>query len=110
MKAATTEGLFEAIAAKTVSSNQGVAPGKMMTAPALKFKGKVFAFYWEEKMGFKLGKDRDLATEFSIADFEFLSPFKNKPPMTAWYMVGAEYQAQWEALTLAALKWMVAQK
>ena len=58
-------------------------------------------------MGFKLGKGRDLATEFGIADFGFLSPFKNKPPMTAWYMVGADYQAQWEAMTLAALGLMV---
>ena len=36
----------------------GVAIGKMMSSQAVKCKGKVFVFFHQEKMTFKLGNNR----------------------------------------------------
>lgn len=76
----------------------GVAVGKMMSSPAIQCKGKVFAFFHNEKMTFKLGKDFD-PDSYGLMDWGYLSPFKNKPPMTAWVIVPFEEKEKWEALT-----------
>lgn len=99
----TPEELFETIVEEFTNTNTDVMPGKMMSSPALKYKGKVFAFFWNNQMTFKLGKGRDLEAEFGISDYEFLSPFKNKPPMNGWYVVPSQYADQWSALTQEAL-------
>lgn len=99
----TPEELFETIVEEFSTTNQEVLPGKMMSSPALQYKGKVFAFFWKEQMTFKLGKERDLEAEFGIAEYDFLSPFKNKPPMKGWYVVSSQYADQWPTLTQEAL-------
>lgn len=77
--------------------------GKMMSSPGLKYKNKVFAFLWKDKMGFKLGKDYDMG-KHAIHNWEYLSPFKTKAPLTAWYIVDESYHDLWKDLTLIALK------
>lgn len=101
-----SELLFEAILVKLCREHEGVAAGKMMTAPAIKYKGKVFAFYHKNAMTFKLGKGRDLKEEFGVEQYSFLSPFKNKPPMKAWYIISETYEKQWEILAVKALSLM----
>lgn len=81
---------------------QGVTAGKMMTAPALKYDNKVYAFFWEDEMTFKLGKDYDIQAH-GVNEIRFLSPFKQKPPMTAWYIVGNDQMALWQELLDRAL-------
>ncbi len=93
--------LFEALLSKFCKQD-GVAPGKMMSAPAMKYRGKVFAFFYKEEMTFKLGKDFD-ADAYGISNWTYLSPFKNKPPMKAWITVSATQSNLWEALTQKAL-------
>jgi hypothetical protein len=97
------EGLFDQILAE----NSDVEPGVMMREPALKCKGKVFAFYYADKdaMCFKLGKEYGIEGH-GITDYDFLSPFKNKPPMYAWYMVGDHHKSTWEELAYVALEAM----
>jgi len=87
------------------SKKNGVAPGKMMTAPALKTKGKVFAFFHEESMTFKLGKDFD-PNAYGLQSWSYLSPFKNKPPMKAWFAVPYTQKEVWEELCTLALEKM----
>ena len=79
-----------------------VTEGKMMSSPALHFKGKVFAFFSrKERMVFKLGKDFPLdSIEKSVQEF---NPFKNKGPLTGWYELPFENKNQWEEMTLLAL-------
>ena len=96
------QSLYETIAGKYLKET-GVAEGKMMSSPALKFNKKVFVFFHQDKMCFKLGKDFDL-TPFGIANFEFLSPFKNKPPMKAWYILNYADGKHWDELTKMALQ------
>ncbi len=80
-----------------------ISLGKMMTASGLKWKTKVFAFFYEDAMTFKLGKDYAIE-DHEIADFAFLSPFKTKPPMKAWYIISAKYMDKWESLTNIAYR------
>jgi hypothetical protein len=77
----------------------------MMTAPGLKYKGKVFAFYHKGKMGFKLGPKMDPG-EFGLKNWEHLSPFKTKPPFKNWFIIDEEYHMFWKALALAAMEQM----
>lgn len=82
--------------------NKGVAPGKMMSSTAIQCKGKVFSFYHKNKMTFKLGKDFD-PDAYGLHGWAYLSPFKNKPPMTGWIVVPFEEKEHWEALADLAL-------
>jgi len=94
--------MFESLVDK-FSKKTGVAQGKMMTAPALKTKGKVFAFFHEEKMTFKLGTGFD-PDAFGLKQWDYLSPFKNKPPMKAWFAVPYTQKEVWEELCGLALE------
>ena len=85
---------FESLFDQYIDNYPEIEYGKMMSAPALRKGGKVFAFFHDGCMTFKLGKNRDLSTEFGVDHFRFLSPFKNKPPMTAWYQIGYDYADQ----------------
>ena len=97
------ESLFDSL----IASEEDVSPGVMMREPALKCNGKVFMFYYEvkEAMCFKLGKNYPIE-EHGVSVYSHLNPFKNKPPMTAWYLVGREYEEQWASLADVALAGM----
>jgi hypothetical protein len=99
--------IYENLFDQLIAENSDVGPGVMMREPALKCKGKVFAFYYADQnaMCFKLGKEYGIESH-GISDYEFLSPFKKKPPMYAWYMVGDQHQAAWEELAYVALEAM----
>lgn len=94
------EDLFDSF----IEEFDDVGPGVMMREPAVTFRNKVFMFYYADKgaMCFKLGKGFQI-DEF-VESFEFLSPFKNKPPMYAWYLVSADEQHAWEELAHLALE------
>ena len=53
------EILFRKIAEKLATENDSVSPGKMMSSPGIKCKNKVFAFYYNKQMVFRLGKEFD---------------------------------------------------
>ncbi len=93
---------FEKITTHFCTSYQGVTKGKMMSAPAIHFHGKVFAFLSSKnKMVFKLGDA--ISTEELGGIMTVFSPFKNKKPMKGWYEVDVAFEHNWEKLTLRAL-------
>jgi hypothetical protein len=97
------EAAFDAIV-EEFAARDGVEAGRMMSSPALTTRGKVFCFFDGQQMVFKLGKDADR----SRADLEgatYLSPFKTKPPMTAWLCVPFQSTDRWS--TLAEEAWGV---
>ena len=98
---------YDQIVERLTGSLQGVTEGLMMREPALKYRDKVFAFYFQDKnaMTFKLGKNYHIESH-GITDYEFLSPFKNKPPMSGWYVVPDQYADLWEELSRLALETM----
>ncbi len=87
-------------------AENGVSSGKMMSSPGICFKGKVFAFFWNEKMTFRLGKNFALEEKFGISEFEFLNPFKNKPPMKGWYVIDEKHVKKWPEIAQEALTQM----
>lgn len=96
------ELVFDQIVDEFVAADIGVVVGKMMSSPGLKINNKVFAFYHQQTMGFRLGKTFD-PDAFGSNTARFLSPFKNKPPMKAWFIVDAEEKELWQPLAHEAL-------
>lgn len=97
------ETLFNHISDKFCLDESDVHLGKMMSSPGLQYKGKVFAFYFRDRMGFRLGSDFDMK-KFRLKSVEPLNPFKTKPPLKGWYVVTQDEKAKWERLTDMALQ------
>lgn len=86
------------------SDPTNIKPGKMMSAPALKYKDKVFIFFSKpEHMVFKLGKDfkPEQNAYSNIAPF---NPFKNKGPLAGWFQVPFQSKEHWPELANQALQ------
>ncbi|RDY59851.1 hypothetical protein [Flagellimonas nanhaiensis] len=79
-----------------------VTEGKMMSSPAIHYKGKVFAFYSRtNNMVFRLGKEYPVdKLDMEMTEF---SPFKSKKPLSGWYEVGFGQHHHWDNLTQVAL-------
>jgi TfoX/Sxy family transcriptional regulator of competence genes len=101
--------LFDKIADEVSVKFPDVSIGKMMSSPGIKMGKKVFAFYYDDNMVFKLGKNYD-HSKLKLKEIRFLNPFKNKAPMTAWIVVDKEYSDQWETLTITALEYIRTEK
>lgn len=101
----TSEKLFYSIGEKLSSENSNVTIGKMMSSPGIKYKDKVFVFYYKQQMVFKLGKEFD-PPSIGIDNFSLLSPFKTKPPLAGWFEIPAEYEKRWEELSRMALQYI----
>ena len=96
------EGLFEELADQLSAVHADVERGKMMSSPGIKCNGKVFAFFYADSMCFRLGKGFD-AEAFGIQTIRWLSPFKNKPPMKAWFIIEVGESDLWPRLAEEAL-------
>lgn len=103
----TPEEQFNTLTEQMAEAHPKVGPGKMMSSPAIQYNGKVFAFFYKEAMTFKLGKDCDARQQFDLQKIAHLSPFKNKPPMTAWFIVEADESEKWPMLAEYAMEQMV---
>ena len=95
--------LFESISAKLTSKYPDVSVGKMMSSPGLKFQDKVFAFYYKNSMGFRLGPNFN-PDKFGIRNAKPLSPFKKKPPLKGWFIIDSNESDSWELLSEKALE------
>lgn len=99
------EKLYLKIGNTLVAKNPTITHGKMMTSPGLKYKNKVFLFFHNNAITFKLGKEFD-PEKNGIERWDFLSPFKNKPPMRAWFELPYSEKDKWEAMAFLALEKM----
>lgn len=86
-----------------LSQSEFIAPGKMMSSEGITYKTKVFAFYYKDAMVFKLGKGYDPST-IGIEEWEWLNPFKKKPPLKGWFIIKDAYQDRWTELAGIALE------
>ncbi len=100
------EILFREVANTLKKENNAVSLGKMMSSPGIKFKNKVFAFYYNKQMVFRLGKEFD-PKSFQIKKYSLLNPFKNKPPLAGWFQITFADQDKWEKLARQALRLLV---
>ncbi len=93
---------FEALRTAFCERHEAVTHGKMMSSPAIHYKGKVFAFFSrKQKMVFKLGEASPQLKQ--LADLQQFSPFKNKKPLTGWYESDYKDNEAWETLATQAL-------
>ena len=101
--------VWRALAETLVAKEAGVRRGKMMSSDAITFGGKVFAFYTSKGrfkgLGVRLGRDYHVE-DLKLADWEYLAPFKSKPPMIDWILVGDRHSDRWAELARLALKQM----
>lgn len=89
--------VYEEIADSLVNEQKGTAYGKMMSSPAILYKKKVFTFYYNNSMVFKFGKDFDIIST-GVMQYELLNPFRNKPAMAGWYVIGHNDADKWQDL------------
>lgn len=101
----TPEMAWGALCVRQLGQHRDVREGRMMSAPALALNGKVYAFYSTKGggvgLGLRLGRDFDFDS-LRVA-WQHLAPFKTKPPMKDWIVVGLEDLDQWDALADSAL-------
>jgi len=97
------EQRFSAIVERLTQEHNDITPGKMMSSPGIQYQGKVFAFFYNNKMVFKLGRDFQPET-LGIHEYSLLAPFKTKPPMVDWFEIPATEQQRWEELARYALQ------
>jgi len=97
------EKLYLKICDILIAKDSNIIHGKMMTSPGLKYKNKVFLFFYNNAITFKLGKDFN-PEKNSIERWDYLSPFKNKPPMRAWFELPYSEKDKWEAMAFLALE------
>ena len=101
----TPEEQFNDIAERMSLQHPHVGRGKMMSSPGIQYRGKNVAFFWDGRMVFRLGKGFDIEA-LGVSEWDFLNPFKEKPPMKGWYVVPPSGQDHWPVLAEAALKVM----
>lgn len=99
------EELFNRIADNYTDRYKSVERGPMMSAPGIRYKNKNFAFFHKNEMTFKLGKKFN-AEANGINEIRHLSPFKTKPPLTAWYIISADQKELWEDLAEIAFEYI----
>ncbi len=75
-----------------------------MNSPGIKYKDKVFAFFHNDEMIFRLGKDFD-PHKFGLREVKLLNPFKNKGPLKGWFVVNRFEKEKWEDLTRKAFEY-----
>ncbi|MEM6324496.1 MAG: hypothetical protein AAF748_12455 [Pseudomonadota bacterium] len=91
---------------RVLATHADVVRGKMMAADALTYGGKVFAFYATKGgrigLGCRVGRATDLS-RFHLTDWQHLAPFKSKPPMKDWIVVGVGDLSRWDAVAAYCL-------
>jgi hypothetical protein len=100
------EDRFQSIVFSMIRKNDLVKEGKMMSSPGITYKDKVFAFFYRNQMVFRLGKTYN-PTAHGILEYSLLSPFKNKPPLSGWFVIPFHYRDRWEELCEQSLTLMV---
>ena len=80
--------------------------GNMMSADALTLNSKVFIFYSKkggrEGLGCRIGRETDIGA-LGLSDWQYLAPFKSKPPMKDWIVIGAGDVDRWMELASICL-------
>jgi len=93
-----TKQAWERLKLRLLADHSDIEIGKMMSAEALTHRGKVFVFHSTKGgragLGARIGRAINPET-FGLSDWQYLAPFKTKPPMKDWIVVGNSDQAIW---------------
>lgn len=89
---------WDKLAVAMMAQHPAIERGRMMSADALLCGGKVFVFFSTKGggigLGARVGRDADVDT-LGLSEWKHLAPFKTKPPMKDWIVVGSTDLAHW---------------
>lgn len=98
---------------KTVASgleqHQGVSLSKITPSPELHYNGKSFAFFHQDEMVFRLGKEWN-PEEDGILKWKNISPLNKDEPLNDWFSITAKDADLWPILATQALSRMISGK
>lgn len=97
---------FEEIAKHLSMEYKSVGIGKMMSSDGIRYKTKFFAFYYDNSMVFRLGKDAK-PKKLGVKKFKLLNPFKTKAPLKNWFVVPYSENKHWEKLAIFAMNALI---
>jgi hypothetical protein len=99
--------VWHALSDQMADEFKGVERGKMMSADALTYAGKVFVFFSTKGggtgLGCRLGRDYPF-DQLKLSQIRHLAPFKTKPPMKDWILVDYCDADRWHELVRIALE------
>lgn len=98
-----TEQLFNDLRQEIISNHEGTHEGTMMGSPGIQYNKKNFTFYYRQAVAFRAGRDFEPESE-GIHEYSLLNPFKNKPPLKDWFVIGPEYSDKWPLLAEIAFQ------
>lgn len=96
------EELFNKLRDTMTASYTEVMKGTMMSSPGIQLKGKNFAFLYNQSLAVRLGRDFEPESE-GIHKYILLNPFKTKPPLKDWFVIGFEEADKWLPLIKIAM-------
>jgi len=99
------EKLFNQVINTFIANHTEATEGTMMSSPGIQLKGKNFAFFYKRSLAVRLGRDFEPESE-GIHKYELLNPFKTKPPLKDWFVIGFEEADKWPMLVEIALNRM----
>lgn len=102
------EAKFRTVA-DSLTQHKGVGIGKMMSSPGIQFNGKNFAFFHQDELVVKMGREWNPEDD-GIRSWKQLSPFKTKAPLYDWFCISATDADLWQNLAMKALSRMIADK
>jgi len=99
--AANPDEVWDHLSIGLTEKHDGVEHGRMMSSAAVTLGGKVFAFYTTKGrfhgLGLRLGRDFDVDS-LKLSSWQHLAPFKTKPPMKDWILIGVDDITRWPEL------------
>ena len=97
------EAFFHELREQVIAAHDGAHAGTMMGLTGIQYNKKNFTFYYRKGVAFRTGRDFEPESE-GIHDYDLLNPFKNKPPLKDWFVMGVAYQDKWPLLVEIALQ------
>lgn len=94
--------IFYTVISQLESRYPHLARGKMLSAPALEYKGRAFAFCHRDNMIIKY-RDTEMLNSKGIRATQEYRPFRNQVSFSEWREVPFYYQADWTELAEMAL-------
>lgn len=99
--------VWQALSDRMATEINRVERGKMMSAEALTFGGKVFTFFSTKGggtgLGCRLGRDYPF-DQLGLREIRHLAPFKTKPPMRDWILVDFADADRWADMAKISLE------
>ena len=93
---------FFSIVNQFENSHRFIDRGFVLSAPALEYKGRAFAFCRDGEIVVRLrGCDPG---SLGIRAFRSCHPFKNSQSLPAWFQIPYYYQSDWNTVALKALE------